>query len=196
MKIIFLDWHKTLSNSFFWSGNQKYSDAFFNNNRDLINPWMRGEYTAEDVCKILSDQNNFDFDDVYRSLQESCQKMIFVSEEIPGLIKGIRAKGIKVVVATDNMDTFSRFTIPTLGLKNIFDDFLISYDLKVLKNDVGEKSIPFFDDYLSKNSLEYNDCILLDDSDLSQVYDNLGFISIKIRNSIELIDVLKTYTEN
>lgn len=194
-KIIFIDWHKTLSNSFFWSGNQKYSDAFFNYNRELINPWMRGEYTAEDVCKILSDQNNFDFDDVFKSLQESCSKMIFVSEEIPGIIKEIRSRGIRVVVATDNMDTFARFTIPGLGLKKIFDDFLISYNLKVLKNDVGENAIPFFDDYLYKNSLDYIDCVLLDDSELNSVYDRLGFKSVKIGNGGELIQVLQKYAE-
>ncbi|MFA6421843.1 MAG: hypothetical protein WCV92_00330 [Candidatus Buchananbacteria bacterium] len=190
-KIIFIDWHKTLSNSFFWSGNLKYSDVFFKHNRELINPWMRGEYTAEEVCKILSDQNNFDFDDVLKSLRESCGRMTFVSDKIPELIKNIRSKGIKVIVATDNMDTFSRFTIPELDLKNIFDDFLLSYDLKVLKNDVGENSIPFFDDYLNKNSLDYRDCVLLDDSGSSSVYDSLGFKSVMIGNGDELLDVLE-----
>jgi len=195
-KVIFIDWYKTLSNSLFWSGNQKYSDTFFNNNRELINPWMRGEYTAEEVCKILSDKNNFDFEDVFESLQESCQKMIFVSDDILELIGKIRSQGIKVVVATDNMDTFLRFTVPALGLRDVFDDFLVSYELRVLKNDVAENYIPFLDDYIVKNLLNYKDCILLDDSELNPVYDKLGFKSVRIGNGNKLADVLGIYADN
>lgn len=145
-KVIFFDWSKTLSNSLFWSQlrnnghphNQYISaieHAIFSENRQLINHWMRGEYSSEDVCRIIANRSNVPYEVVFEGLKESCTSMKLVSEEIPELIRRIKAKGIKAVIATDNMDTFSRFTIPALELTELFDDFLISYDLKLLKSE-------------------------------------------------------------
>lgn len=204
-KVIFIDWNKTLSDSFFWwhlqnvmHPHNKHLEAIeksmFQKNRHLINPWMRGEYTLEDIVKILSDDSGVSQDIILNELVESCRQMQYVSEEIPELINKIRNKGIKMVIATDNMDTFERFTVPSMRLKDIFDDFLISHSLRVLKGDVQENSIPFFDGYLNKNNLTYMETVLLDDcADYTGVYDRLGLQIIQITSPEKLVNVLKEY---
>ena len=98
------------------------------------------------------------------------------------------------MIATDNMDTFERFTVPSMRLKDIFDDFLISHSLRVLKGDVQENSIPFFDGYLNKNNLTYMETVLLDDcADYTGVYDRLGLQIIQIISPEKLVNVLKEY---
>ncbi|MEI6288471.1 MAG: hypothetical protein WCP18_02740 [bacterium] len=204
-KVIFFDWNKTLSDSLFWSNlrdsnhqhNQYVSTiekSIFFDNRQLINPWMRGEYSSEDICQIIANKSGVPYEVVFNGLKESCAIMKLVSEEIPGLVWQIKAKGIKTVIATDNMDTFSRFTIPALDLTELFDDFLISYNLKLLKGDVQEDSIPFFDGYLKQNSLNYSDVVLLDDCiDMGEVYNRLDFKIIEITGKDKLINVLREY---
>jgi len=204
-QIIFIDWNKTLSNSLFWEHLQdvnhrhnKYLNSIeksmFQNNRNLINPWMRGLYTSEDIVEILSKDSGVPKEIILHELAESCYQMKYVSNDIPKLIKKIKSKGIKVVIATDNMDTFERFTIPSMEIGNLFDDFLISCKLKVLKEDIQEDSIPFFDNYLNKYNLSYQDAVLLDDCiDTTGVYNKLGFQIIEITSSNKLIEILKEY---
>ena len=155
---------------------------------------MRGEHTSENIVKILSEDSGVAQDIILNELAESCRQMKYVSEEIPELINKIKNKGIKVVIATDNMDTFERFTIPSMEIGNLFDDFLISCKLKVLKEDIQEDSIPFFDNYLNKYNLSYQDAVLLDDCiDTTGVYNKLGFQIIEITSSNKLIEILKEY---
>lgn len=204
-KVIFLDWNKTLSYSRFWSqlANQNHpynryrgliTQWVFEKNIDLVNNWMRGKFTSEDVCKKIEEIAGIDSKIIFEALAESCANMELCSPEIPDLISRIKAKGIKTIIATDNMDTFRKFTIEGMGLDKIFDDFLVSYDLKLFKYDVDGDKIPFFDDFLKRNGLKYSEVILIDDSDdPTGVYKKVGFKIDLIKNPDELLDKLRIY---
>ncbi len=205
IKIIFIDWFKTLSNSLFWSEwidkrheyhkYYKLIDNFLVERRILLNDWMRGRYSAEEICNILGKEIKLHPEIIFDNLKESCKKMTFVSDEIPHLIRKIRNKGMKVVIATDNMDTFRRFTIPALNLEELFDDFLISYELKRLKSDEGENDVLFFDSYIKKQKIRYPEAILLDDKIYKpEVYKNVGFRIIKIDGASTILESLRKYT--
>lgn len=58
-KVIFVDWNKTLSNS------------LFQHNRHLINQWMRGKYTSEDITRILSNDSGVPQEIILYELIES-----------------------------------------------------------------------------------------------------------------------------
>ena len=197
-KIIFIDWYKTLSNSLFWEQSNDFktiSQWLFKENSNLINPWMKGEYTAEAICKKIAFGTKLDFNQIFNSLIESCQKMSYSRPEIPRLIKNIRKKGIKVVIATDNMDTFSRFTKPGLKLGNIFNDFLISYDLKILKQETELESIPFFEKYLQDRGLKNEEVVLIDDGDdKTGVYGKLGLKIDLVKSSNDVVNFLEKYS--
>ena len=205
-KVIFLDWNKTLSNSLFWShmhpdNGHDYSlyhgkliSTLFVENKKLINPWMRGEYSTDDIMQILSPLVGLSTEVLKEELAISCSNQSFVDSFIPEYIKSIKNKGIKVVIATDNMDTFRKYTVPSMKLEELFDDFLISCELGVLKDDHGDESIPFFDDYLKHNNLKYQDSVLLDDCiDKTGVYDNLGLKIRQVTSPNVFINMLKEY---
>ena len=68
------------------------------------------------------------------------------------------------VIATDNVDVFVEYTVPALKLRRHFDDILCSSELKSLKTDTADGKLLFFDDFLRKHNIKYEEAILLDDS--------------------------------
>ena len=200
-KVVFIDWNKTLCHSLFWSSlqysNNEYHNTIitwlFKKNNHIVEAWMRGIFSSEEICQLISLENDLNEKTVFDSLVKSCTEMSIVDEDvITDLIRRIKKKGIMVVIATDNMDTFKRFTLPSLTLTSLFDDILTSNELKFFKYESTNHTIPFFSKYLKSNNLSYSDAILLDDSeDKSGVYDFLGFDIAIIKNHEDLIKNLK-----
>ena len=198
-KVIFLDWNGTLSSSKFWGHleNEGYpnnylfpviENSLFGNLRYLINPWMRGVKTSEEVINEIAADSKLDYDLIFREFVTSCQKMELVSNEVKKLIKFFRNNGTKMVIATDNMDSFSRWTVPSLKLKNLFDNILDSSTLKVLKNDFtsnGESL--FFRKFMSQRKIKIGESMLIDDSDDKENrIQNYGINYLKIKSHIGL----------
>lgn len=204
-KCIFFDWNKTLSFSLFWSQlsssthplhslHSQIIKYLFIDNKHLINPWMRGEYSSEDISRLIGSALEADSKQIFSELKRSCENMEFSDPLLPSLISRIRAKGIKAVIATDNMDTFVRFTMPAMNLKSMFDDFLVSSELKCLKGDFSGKNIKFFEKFLYHNKLKHSDTILLDDCiDTTGIYDENGLKIVEINSASKLVEVLSEY---
>ncbi len=202
-KTIFFDWNKTLSNSLFWSQladqnhrhhswHKNIVNFIFIENKHLINDWMRGDFDENYIAESISNKFGYSNRLVTKYLAESCENMQVVNEEIFELIMGIRKKGIECVISTDNMDTFMKYTKPGLKLEKYFDDFLVLFENKVLKFDVNNDSIPFFDNYLKKKKLSYKDVLLIDDCiDKSGKYEKLGFDILQISNSDDFLGKLR-----
>lgn len=209
-KALFIDWNGTLSHSKFWEqlihqGNKKHryydkiTEWLFKQNYDIIDKWMLGKVSSEDVCHSLSNSTQIDYDLIFDELIYSCENMTFVSKEIASLIKKIRDNGRKCIIASDNMDTFRRYTIPSLSLDEIFDDFLISYELGRYKYDYdnNSNSLPFFDEFLQKHKLSYKDVVLIDDSvERSGHFKKLGFEIHYVDKYNSLNKILEKYATN
>jgi FMN phosphatase YigB (HAD superfamily) len=203
-KTIFFDWNKTLSNSLFWdqladpkherhNWHKNIINFVFAENKGLINDWMLAKIDEKYIAKIISERFGYSKETVLKDLAESCEKMKIVNEEVLEIIAKLRKKGIKCVIATDNMDTFLKYTRPAMNLDKHFDDFLVSFDQKILKFDVRNNSVPFFDDYLKNNNLLYQDVLLIDDCiDKSGTYEKLGFEILQIFSPEDFVNKLKT----
>lgn len=204
-KVIFIDWNGTISYSRFWEQledsthpNHSYfkplTESLFVKSRSIISEWMLAKLTTEDICKVIADDTGLDYQIILDELIESCKNMKFLSDELEGLIKQLQSKGIKCVIATDNMDTFDRWTIDAMDLRNIFDDILNSYKLGSFKYNSVENKLPFFNKYLSDNNLNYSDVVLIDDSvDKTGFYKTNGFKIINVNKDYTLIDALKSF---
>jgi FMN phosphatase YigB (HAD superfamily) len=205
-KVVFIDWNKTLSFDLFWGHlsdvghpNHKHLDAIekwlFVDNRSIINPWMKGKVNLEKIVNEMSNDTGIDSKIIIDELKHSCEIMTFCFAGIEELIEKIRKRGILVVVATDNMDTFSLFTAPALKLDKLFDDVLNSHVLGYLKDDIDPPDkILFFDAFLEKHNLSYEDSILLDDSpDSSGKYKKLGFNRELIDGPEKLERILESF---
>ena len=202
-KTIFFDWNKTLSNSLFWeqlshpeherhAWHDNISTYLFQENRHLIAEWMKGLVDAEGIVEKISARHHYPVDTLLADLAESCRSMELVSDEVLPLLQKLRKNGTKCVIATDNMDTFMRYTVPALSLTEYFDDILVSFDKGIFKFDVQDGTIPFFDEYLKKNSLEYKDVVLIDDCiDKSGTYEKRGFDILQVFNPDDFVNKLK-----
>lgn len=173
-KIVFLDWSGTLSKSKFW-GHLEVSDSdlfiklennLFKKNIDLLKPWMRGETTSEDIIRQISDETHLKYKNIFEEFIKGCKQMRFVDSKIPFLVKQLQKKGTKVYVATDNMDSFDRWTVPAMKLDELFDGIINSFPIKALKHDFNEggKSL-FFDSILFKEGVNPDETVLIDDSE-------------------------------
>lgn len=178
-KCLFVDWHLTLSTSVFWG---QFNDpqhphyplfAFMQSalfGRAGLNtwllPWMRGDLTSEEVIAGVCRGTDVDPAFALQELQASCQQMRLVSDAVPDSVARLQAKGMKVVIATDNMDTFHRWTVPSLRLRMLFDDILSSFELRALKGDADRDGRSrFFTDYLQAHAIGRGESLLLDDGD-------------------------------
>ncbi len=176
-KYLFIDWYKTLSTSVFWQPfkddahpyhylYEPIQNILFRESFDVLQHWMRGHLTSEDVVAQVCKELCFEPEMMLKELILSCQNMRLMSENTLKLVTAIRFSGVKVVIATDNMDTFQRWTVPSLGLNHYFDDILSSYELGALKSDTDEQGRSlFFIPYLKSHAIGLGEGLLLDDSD-------------------------------
>lgn len=173
-KVVFVDWDGTLSRSTFWApvsgakltrrqANQICTFVFANS-PDLVQDWMRGRLTSESVADILAQRFRLDPDVILADLRLSCQNMRLINPLLAESVLRLRQKGIKVVIATDNMDTFVRWTVPSLRLDEIFDAILDSPTRGALKADIVDGYSLFFDHYLTQENIQPHEAVLLDDN--------------------------------
>lgn len=200
IKAIFLDWNGTISKDYFWKSLktknnelfEKINKILFVDNSYIINEWMLGNVKIDDILNLLSKETKANQEYLMEELVFGLKQMDFVIHDLKDIIKKIQKNDIKVVLSSDNMDIFS-YVIDNLNLKNIFDDILLSNILKHLKNDVdGNNHALFFHDYIIKNNLKYEECVLIDDSkSLVDMCKKVGMNNIKINDcEKEIRDVL------
>ncbi len=153
---------------------------------------MEGRLSTEYILEQIKTGTGISKDFLQEELIKSCENMKFAFSGLDKLVLNLRRNGIKCVVATDNMDTFRKYTIPGMKLHDIFDDFLISCELGVLKFDIDKErgKILFFDTFLSKENKNYNQVILLDDHTDSGFYASKGFQIFQIFEPQELKNFL------
>jgi FMN phosphatase YigB (HAD superfamily) len=194
VKVIFFDWFKTLSSSLFFDVDsidfnvkKSLQQTLFYDNNHLLEPWMRGQITYREIIKKISSAN-VDLTEslIFQAFRDSCSNMKLDDNKSLHLISKIRESGRKVVIATDNMDVFRLFTIPSLSLDSLFDDILSSHELGYLKQDTENGKLFFFDNYLRENQFRTSEAILLDDCtstiDLCRSY---GLNGISIQSSYD-----------
>ena len=190
-RIIFLDWDGTLSSGRFWSSldeadSNLIQDNLFIGNQSLVREWMMGKVTSEDVCLWLSLQTGLEYDRLFKTLVADCGTM-----KIDPPTKNVLAQfstGVKLILITDNMDCFTRFTIPTTNLNEIFHDIFNSSDIGRLKKEGRGKT---FLDAAKKHETQIEDCILIDDSSKTcELFRSLGgttHLTVNPQNTFEIL---------
>lgn len=204
-KVVFIDWNGTLSSSKFWGHLEKSNTSdkklfekinktLFSELRHLIKPWMKGEINSECVVKDVSEKSGIEYKVVFDEFVRGCEQMEYVTESCLNKIQRIKDKGIKVVIATDNMDSFLRWTVPAMRLDLIFDEILDSFTLKALKNDFDNNGESlFFSKYFKENGLLKGDCLLIDDSeDKENKIQNYGIDYLRITGGVGIVPALNS----
>lgn len=194
-KTVFIDFDGTLSTSRFMEPlaashpeiYSKFQKVLFSENDELVNRWMLGEITAEQCMSAIAPKVGAPEEFLVQELEYSCRAMKIADPSVTGLIEKLRNKGALVVIATNNMDTFNRWTVEALSLHDLFDHILNSAELGAFKKDVDKNGqSTFFGSFLDQYHLLPEDCILLDDVASNQAVETFGmkFMGVEWGNGL------------
>ncbi len=206
IKVIFIDWYGTLSVTKFWhqlaNPEHKYHayaarlDTIVRlESKSIIQPWMRGQLSSEAAIRKIAKATNISYDFLFQEFVKSVSTMSLVPGAL-SLIEKIRSSGVAVAIATDNMDSFTRWTVPTLNLKQNFDYILNSATIKALKADMAESGENiFFSRFLREHALLPANCMLLDDSlTIGPIVESMGMHFKPVAFERGLVPVLTRLT--
>ena len=173
MRTLFLDFHGTICHDPFWRGLDSFSfqrvqHSLFEANASLVNDWMRGKYTAEEITELVAKWTGLAFDHLWQAFVHDCKSM-HVDPEILAVIQSLKNR-YRIVLITDNMDSFDRFTVPTLGLNAVFDVIVNSFNEGLLKHE--ENGITFTNQMNGKISQE--DALVDDSTSCCKIFEDLG----------------------
>ena len=200
-KILFLDWYGTLSAELFWPKikkddpklSKRIEDVLFNYPSELIKQWMLGIVSTETVCDIIAKHDASTSEMLFDALVESCTGM-HVDQNIIEMVQELR-DDYHIVLVTDNMDCFSRFTVPQTGITEWTDAIFNSSDLKRFKTDEQGKT---FLDAARDLHVPFHQTICIDDSSMTcDVVRSLGGIAIQttgVERTLEILKGMRCYT--
>lgn len=201
-KVIFIDWYQTLSTSLFWTDHpsalltsQEFRNVtqFLFSEPNLVNLWMKGLTNAEQVVSTVAAVTKINVRSILLELEYSCKAMGLYDPTIPVVIQALRKQGIRVIVATDNMDTFERWTVPALKLTSMFDGVITSVSQGACKSEIQDGYSPFFGHYLGQNSIAGGEAILIDDEPIQAVTAALDIEFRLVREPGELVGILHSF---
>ncbi len=203
IECVLIDWHGTLSHSLFWepwhvgTATERQTatllqGAMFGAHRQLLEPWMRGELTSEDAVGQVAGSVGVPFTVAMEGFVASCRAMRLVSDEVLPLIAGLRSRGINVGIATDNMDSFTRWTVPSFGLDRHVDVILSSAVIGTMKGDRRrDGSSAFFGDFLRMHAFAPGATMMLDDSeDIGEIVEAAGIMFQHITQAHTVVDAM------
>lgn len=200
---ICIDWYNTLSTSRFFEQLEDphhprhhlspvIQSVLFGELKDYINPWMRGALLSEDVIEMMADKMHAEVALIQQEFVESCAAMQIIDPHVLELISELRRVGHIVAIATDNMDSFTRWTVPALGLSLYFDYIFNSHVLGVLKGDQDLEGNSIFFSLVREEVPADSQIILIDDtSDRNGVFAKSEVALLTVTTEQTLADHLK-----
>lgn len=199
--VLFVDFNGVISYNTFWDSlvnpehklhdyYSKIEELLFrgeNKIEDLVNDWMMGKYTSEEIHKIIADNIEVNEKELFDIFCEDCRNLD-ISKKILRRIKSLK-NNYYCVLRTDNMDSFHRFTVPANPiLSESFHELHSSYQIKTLKrSDEGKKYI----ETARGKGFKVSDCILIDDGQKNcEMFEKLGGKAFCTKDEEEVIRVL------
>ncbi|MEQ8543093.1 MAG: hypothetical protein RIB53_03715 [Roseitalea porphyridii] len=153
----------------------------FVENQNYAKDWMRGQRNYSEIINLVSNGTGISEYEIRDSLIKDCRQMR-IDHRIIGNIKAIRGMG-RVVLITGNMDCFKLFTVNVLGLHDIFDDVMSSFDFGLLKTD---RAGLLFEIAEARLGIPISDsCLIDDDVTTGMLFTQLGGHYIRVRNPEE-----------
>lgn len=162
--LIFIDFDGTICFDKYWRSlpTEKFNsiqDFLFGEDKTLLNDWMRGVYSAEEINKLVSEKIGIPYNELWDLFVNDCKSMN-ISKQVLEKINSLRNKYI-VILVTGNMDSFTRFTIPALELDKYFDHINNSFfDGKLKTDEKGQ----VFTEYAKAFGVNLKECLFIDNS--------------------------------
>jgi phosphoglycolate phosphatase-like HAD superfamily hydrolase len=139
-------------------------------NPQLVNAWMVGERSSQDIAAFLSEHLPFSESVIMAALRRGCANLSF-NPAVHDFARSLQQVGIKTALVTANMDVFSEVVVPAHHLEADFDVILNTADQRTLdKSRLWRKAFESFGpDYTFCNAL-----LVEDSQDMTQLFEALG----------------------
>ncbi len=142
LKAVIFDFDGVLCSDYFYHTLEQVDSNLYNQinkkifqgDKELIRSWMRGAIDYSDINNEISKRLNTDEDFLHEHLIKSIKNMT-LNNLLLDFAKGVKSKGIKTAIMTDNMDVFEKYLVPHFKLNNHFDLIYSSSTHKRLKKD-------------------------------------------------------------
>ncbi|MEI7741737.1 MAG: hypothetical protein WCJ29_04490 [bacterium] len=190
--LILIDWYRTLSEHKFWENHVSESalgiiQSELKNNLVFLNDWMRAKTSSEDVCEILSAETQLSSKELFSALQKSCEDISLSTAMVSALSEVSRKADL--VLVSDNMDCFERWTLPNLKKLGVFSGFYLSSAIKRLKNDNGGLTLA---EACRAYNINPQEASLIDDSKPTRdIFESLGGRAHEVSNPADTERTLK-----
>jgi FMN phosphatase YigB (HAD superfamily) len=199
-KILFIDFNGVISYNNFWkeleneahplhSYHQPIENFLFKEKPEIIKDWMLGKYTSEEIHEILNNAVGVPYTELFEIFERGCRN-IDISTSVLEKVQELR-KDYYCILATGNMDSFDRFTLPSNPiLKESFDEIDNSYNLGIFKT---TNSGQYFLDKVKKLGVQISNCVVIDDSaSVCKVFKNLGGTALQCYGVEKVIGSLES----
>ncbi len=134
LRCMVFDFAGTLcSTPYFWPLGPEFlavvTEAVFTGENKALwaGPWCRGEIGAEDIAEYLSGLTGLTTRRILEGLERGCSDLA-MNPAVWRFAREQRARGRRAVLATVNMDVFTRIVTPAHGLHEVFDAVMNSAD--------------------------------------------------------------------
>lgn len=181
-RALFVDFNGTVCFDHFWrsssaSVQQAARDLLFSGDVKLVENWMCGTISSEAVNRLVAEHAGVDADALWVDFIRDCQTMRVKQSVFEGLY--VLRDRYRLIMITDNMDCFNRFTVPALRLDHVFHHVANSCDYGLLKKqDHGR----FFKQVAEECHVDLAQSFLLDDCvDTCQVFASVGGSAHRVR---------------
>ena len=133
-RCVIFDFANTLSHTpYFWPLGPEFltivtEGIFAGDNKALwASPWCRGEISSEDIAKRLSGLSGLTPQRILKGLNEGCANLQ-LNPAVWRFAQAQRSQGRHAVLATVNMDVFTRIVAPAHGFNRVVDLVVNSSD--------------------------------------------------------------------
>jgi FMN phosphatase YigB (HAD superfamily) len=194
--VLFVDWDGTLTQDLYWRSMEPayhkiVQSLLFGVDTRRVHAWMRGGCTAEEVNRWLALQLGLPFQQVWDVFVQDCRTMQ-VDTELLMRLHALRGH-VTTVLMTGNMDSFTRFTVPALGLERYFDHISVSFDEGMHKSDNDGE---LFLKYSNLLGIPIDACALVDDnSEICRIFRRLGGTAHQVSSPLETYRVVAMLEE-
>ena len=190
---IFIDFDGTICFDYFWRSapeeiNKTIVKFLFQDNVHLIENWMRGKISSEEVIKIISQNTGINYTLIWDIFVKDCKNM-YVRPDILQAISKCNVNNNTILI-TDNMDCFNRLTNPQIQFEKYFSYIFNSYDYGVLKDDALNECL--FKKIIDLYGFDIKKSVLLDNSEKNcKIFSELGGTSFLVKNADDTLLTLK-----
>lgn len=199
-KLLLIDFNGVISYNNFWQDiydpshklykrRTEINDFVFKDNFPIVKEWMTGKHTLEDIHSLIEKELGIKSNYLLPIFVKGA-KEIDISSKILSQLKERKSKNYNVLLVTDNMDSFCRFTRPFNSiLDDTFEDVYDSYTTGLLKKDNNGEIFRVI-----ANDLGYSleDSVLIDDSKSNcELFESIGGSSINVTGENNVLETLK-----